>query len=77
MTIKKLSTEDLDAYIAYLKCAIKESPDMMWTDSVDEKALRERLSDPFFQNTTSLVALEGEQIIGRIEYHFYGCLQDG
>lgn len=75
--VKKLSAEDMDAYIAYLKCAIEESPDMMWIDSVDEAALRARFADPFFQNTVSLVAFDGEHIIGRIEYHFYGCLQDG
>ncbi len=33
--------------------------------------------DPFYMNTTSLLAFVEDIVAGRIEYHFYGCLQDG
>lgn len=77
MTFQKLNFENIDLYIEYLQRALEEDPDMMWIDSVDESALRERICDPFYQNTPSILAIEDSKVVGRIEYHFYGCLQDG
>ena len=45
---------------------------MMHVEAVDREGLRRRVKDPFYQNTTSILAMENDQVLGRIEYHFYG-----
>lgn len=50
---------------------------MMHVEAVDREGLRRRVKDPFYQNTISILAMENDQVLGRIEYHFYGCMQDG
>ena len=50
---------------------------MMHVEAVDREGLRRRVKDPFYQNTTFILAMENDQVLGRIEYHFYGCMQDG
>lgn len=77
MKIELLSELNADRYIEYLKKAFYDEPDMMTADCIDEIGIKERVSDPFYKNTKSLLAFDGENVIGRIEYHFYGCLQDG
>ena len=77
MEYKKLNEETIEQYLDYLKSAMKEEPEEMLTEEIDENAIRKRILDPFFQNKSSILALSGNQVIGRIEYHFYGCLQDG
>lgn len=77
MTFEKLTAGNIGIYIDYLKRALAEEPDMMWTDDIDEAALRARIADPFYLNTPSILAIEDDRVVGRIEYHFYGCLQDG
>ena len=72
-----LSIQNIQAYIDYLHLALSQEPDMQWVDQVDENGLMERINDPFYQNTKSVLAMDGEIVVGRIEYHFYGCLQDG
>lgn len=72
-----LNPRNVDAYIAYLKRALREEPEKMTADSLDESGIRSRLNDPFYQHTKSILALENDSVAGRIEYHFYGCMQDG
>ena len=72
-----LSDQNAAQYIAYLKKALAEEPDLIWIEQVDEEAILKRLGDPFYLNTKSIMAFDGENVVGRIEYHFYGCLQDG
>lgn len=73
----RLSNKNIEQYIAYLKKAFSEEPDMLWVEQVDEAGIMERVNDPFYQNTKSILALDEDMVVGRIEYHFYGCLQDG
>ena len=49
----------------------------MIADSLDAEGIRERVRDPFYLNTTSILAVVDDKVVGRIEYHFYGCMQDG
>ena len=77
MEFKKLNGDTVEAYIAYLKRAMAEAPDMMTAESVDADGIRARVCDPFYQRTPSILAIHHGQVVGRIEYHFYGCLQDG
>ncbi len=77
MKFELLSPFNAEQYIRYLKKALLEEPDMMLIDQIDVDAIRERLNDPFYQSKKSILAIEHGVVIGRIEYHFYGCLQDG
>lgn len=79
MNIKfeQLELWNVSQYIAYLHKALSEEPDMLWVEKVDEAGIKARIHDPFYQNTKSILALDGDDVVGRIEYHFYGCLQDG
>lgn len=77
MIFEFLNSENVDRYIAYLKKAMREEPEKMTAEVLDESGIRERLGDPFYQHTKSILAMEGDLAVGRIEYHFYGCMQDG
>ncbi|MDE6167267.1 MAG: GNAT family N-acetyltransferase [Acetatifactor sp.] len=77
MTFERLNENNVDDYIAYLKTAMHEEPDMMTAEKVDEQGIKSRISDPFFTKTTSVLAMKKGKVVGRIEYHFYGCMQDG
>ena len=77
MVFEILSHDNVDEYIDYLKIAMKEEPDLMTADTVDEDGIKNRVADPFFKNTTSILAKTDGKVVGRIEYHFYGCMQDG
>ncbi|MCR5324831.1 MAG: GNAT family N-acetyltransferase [Lachnospiraceae bacterium] len=77
MRIERLTINNADAYIMYLKKAMSLEPDMMTAENVDEEGIRKRMTDSFYSKTTSLLAFESDKVVGRIEYHFYGCMQDG
>lgn len=77
ITFAPLSIKNIQPYIDYLHLALSEEPDMLWVEQVDEPGIKERIGDPFYQNTKSILAIDGDDVVGRIEYHFYGCLQDG
>lgn len=74
--IKKLMSDNVEDYIGYLKKALAEEPEMMCTEKLKEEEIRKSVNDPFFSKTTSLLAYKDGEIVGRIEYHFYGCIQD-
>ena len=77
MVYEFLSNANIDKYIAYLRKSLSKEPDMLWIEKIDETGIWNRVNDPFYQNTKSILAIDGEHVVGRIEYHFYGCLQDG
>ena len=77
MRIESLSENNIDDYIDYLKKAMSEEPEMMTAEMVDESGIRDRVKDSFYMNTKSLLAFNDREVVGRIEYHFYGCMQDG
>lgn len=74
--IKKLTPDNVEDYINYLKKALAEEPEMMCTEKVKEEEIRKSVNDPLFTKSTSLLAYKDGEIVGRIEYHFYGCIQD-
>ena len=77
MKFRVLSKDNVDQYIDYLKIAMAQEPEMMTAEKVDEEGIKRRVQDPFYARTTSILAIEKERVVGRIEYHFYGCMQDG
>lgn len=72
-----LNNFNVDKYLSYLKIAFSQEPDFMFCDVIDEKSIRERVLDDFYKNTKSILAIVDDKVVGRIEYHFYGCLQNG
>lgn len=76
MVIEKLSSDNVEEYISYLKKAISEEPEMMVTEEVKEEEIRKNVNNGLFEKSTSLLAYMSGEIVGRIEYHFYGCIQD-
>ena len=76
IAIKKLTPDNVEDYISYLKKALAEEPEMMCTEEVKEEEIRKSVNDPLFGKSTSLLAYKDGEIVGRIEYHFYGCIQD-
>ncbi|MCH5151249.1 MAG: GNAT family N-acetyltransferase [Clostridiales bacterium] len=77
MVFERLNESNVDEYIDYLKIAMSQEPDLMVAEVVDKEGLKNRVADPFFNKTTSILAKIDGKVVGRIEYHFYGCIQDG
>ena len=77
MEFQILGPDNVKLYIEYLKSAMAKEPEMMTTEVLDEEGIMERIQDPFYLNTKSVLAIENGRVVGRIEYHFYGCMQDG
>lgn len=77
MIYRKLNEDTVDIYLEYLKKAMHEEPDEITSSVLDEAGIRKRITDPFYQKTTSILAIDQDIVVGRIEFHFYGCIQDG
>lgn len=73
MYFERLNEQNVEHYIAYLKLAMQQEPDMMTVEEIDEEGIRTRLRDSFYEKSASILAMENNQVAGRIEYHFYGC----
>ncbi|WP_394404648.1 GNAT family N-acetyltransferase [Streptococcus sp. 20-1249] len=76
MRIETLSLQNVGKYLDYLQLALSLEPEMMTTDIVDEKEIVEALAKESSEVCKSLLAFEQDQVIGRLEYHFYTCIQD-
>lgn len=74
MYFERLNEQNVEQYIDYLKLAMQQEPDMMTVEEIDEEGIRTRLRDSFYEKSTSILAMENNQVVGRIEYHFYGCI---
>lgn len=77
MIFEILNQDNVESYVAYLEIAMREEPGNMTVDEIDAQGIKDRIADPFFNRTTSILAKENDKVIGRIEYHFYGCMQGG
>lgn len=49
----------------------------MCSSDINKEELYERLDDELTQRSTSILAIYEDKVVGRIEYHFYSCFQDG
>ena len=76
MVFEILSSENISEFIDYLKMAMIEEPDVLMSYEIDEEGIKSRISNSFF-NSINILARTDNKIVGRIEYHFYGCIQDG
>lgn len=64
-------------YFDYLLLASTLEPELMCSSDINKEELYERLDDELAKRSTSILALYEDKVVGRIEYHFYSCFQDG
>ncbi|MGF3075589.1 N-acetyltransferase family protein [Facklamia sp. P12955] len=76
MEIKELSKENVEEFIIYLNKALAIEPDRMTTDDIDEEAIIKVVSNQPNELSRSLLAYKDHQIVGRLEFHSYLCIQD-
>lgn len=77
MTFEFLKENNIEQFIDYLNIAFADEPNKMVADCVEAEEIRQRIRDSFYTKTKSILAIENGKVIGQIEYHFYGCIQDG
>ena len=76
-TFEKLNKDNFNMYYDYLSLASKLEPELMCSSDINKEELYERLDDELAKRSTSILAMYESKVVGRIEYHFYSCFQDG
>ncbi len=76
-TFEKLNKDNFNKYYDYLSLATRLEPELMCTSDINKEELYERLDDELTKRSTSILAMCEDKVVGRIEYHFYSCFQDG
>lgn len=76
-TFEKLNKDNFNKYFDYLLLATKLEAELMYSSDINKEKLYERLDDELTKRSTSILAMCEDKVIGRIEYHFYSCIQDG
>ena len=76
-TFEKLNKNNFNKYYDYLSLATKLEPELMCSSDINKEELLERLDDELTKRSTSILAMCENKVVGRIEYHFYSCFQDG
>lgn len=77
MHFEILDKNNVEKYIDYLKDCFLYDKEEMIAEELDIEGIRKRINDSFYMNTKSILAIEDGKVIGRLEFHFYGCMQDG
>ena len=76
-TFEKLNKDNFNKYYDYLSLATRLEPELMCSSDINKEELLERLDDELTKRSTSILAMCENKVVGRIEYHFYSCFQDG
>ncbi|MEB3429295.1 GNAT family N-acetyltransferase [Citroniella saccharovorans] len=76
-TFEKLNKENFSKYYDYLSLATALEPEIMCSTDINKEELYERLDDELTKRSTSILAMYEDKVVGRVEYHFYSCFQDG
>ena len=76
-TFEKLNKDNFNKYYDYLLLATELEPELMCSSDINKEELYERLDDELIKRSTSILAMYENKVVGRIEYHFYSCFQDG
>ena len=76
-TFEKLDKDNFSKYFDYLLLANTLEPELMCSSDINKEELYERLDDELAKRSTSILAMDEDRVVGRIEYHFYSCFQDG
>ena len=76
-TFEKLNKDNFNKYYDYLSLATRLEPELMCSSDINKEELLERLDDELTKKSNSILAMCENKVVGRIEYHFYSCFQDG
>lgn len=76
-TFERLNKNNFSKYYEYLLLATTLEPELMCSSDINEEELYKRLDDELAIRSTSILAMYEDKVVGRIEYHFYSCFQDG
>ena len=76
-TFEKLNKDNFNKYYDYLSLATRLEPELMCSSDINKEELFKRLDDELTKRSTSILAMCEDKVVGRIEYHFYSCFQDG
>lgn len=76
-TFEKLNKDNFNKYYDYLSLATSLEPELMCSSDINKEELLERLDDELTKRSNSILAMCEDKVVGRIEYHFYSCFQDG
>ena len=76
-TFEKLNKDNFNKFFDYLLLATELEPELMYSSDINKEELYERLDDELINRSASILAMYENKVIGRIEYHFYSCFQDG
>lgn len=76
-TFEKLNKDNFNKYYDYLSLATRLEPELMCSPDINKEELLERLDDGLTKRSNSILAMCENKVVGRIEYHFYSCFQDG
>ena len=76
-TFERLNKNNFSKYYDYLLLATTLEPELMCSSDINEEELYKRLDDELAKRSTSILAMYEDKVVGRIEYHFYSCFQDG
>ena len=76
-TFEKLNKDNFNKYYDYLSLATRLEPELMCSPDINKEELLDRLDDELTKRSNSILAICENKVVGRIEYHFYSCFQDG
>ena len=76
-TFEKLNKDNFNKYFDYLSLATRLELELMCSSDINKEELFKRLDDELTKRSTSILAIYEDKVVGRIEYHFYSCFQDG
>ena len=76
-TFEKLNKDNFNKYFDYLSLATRLELELMCSSDINKEELFKRLDDELTKRSTSILAIDEDKVVGRIEYHFYSCFQDG
>ena len=76
-TFEKLNKDNFNKYFDYLSLATRLELELMCSYDINKEELFKRLDDELTKRSTSILAIDEDKVVGRIEYHFYSCFQDG
>lgn len=76
-TFEKLNKDNFNKYFDYLSLDTRLELELMCSSDINKEELFKRLDDELTKRSTSILAIDEDKVVGRIEYHFYSCFQDG
>ena len=72
-----LTEEYVQPYLDFCREALEtDEPENLVFDHVSEEEVRRFLTEPFYQNTKNILAVEHGKVVAQLEYHFYGVIAD-